>query len=598
MDGTRDSMSEREALRRVAAGDEPADLIVEGGQLVNVFTREVYPADVAIKGSRVAAIGDVAYTKGPSTETLSAAGSYVLPGFIDQHVHVHESQLTIRQFATAVLPRGTTAIATDFYGECVVGGLAASRACVDASTNLPLSVFFELPIAAYVQNIPFGHSGWPTRDEMAEMLSWRECVGADDTFAAMVASGNRLMCDWVDAVQAAGKKLSSHAAQLTSRQIMAWQAYTRTTDDHECTTAAEAVEKARLGSRIVIREGSGCYNLHEVVQALTKSGVDPRRFCFCTDVAPSPVALAHQGHMDHLLRRAVEEGLDPVVAVQMATLNAAECLKVDDDHGSVSPGKYADIAIASDLEQFRIRTVIAKGRLVAEDGRLLEELPPREFPASALKTVKLPHTVTAELFAIRGPEAKSATVRLIGASGMSVATEELRTDLPVRDGCLDADPSRDILKIAAIERVVGTGQIGLGFVQGFGLRAGALATTFNSQQENMIIVGSRDDDMALAANTLAEHGGGFVAVNEGEVLGILELPLFGLDTDRNFDEVVVTLQRLHELVAELGCDWPAPFHSLGFIGLPVAIGNLKIAPEGLIDVWAEKVVPVLVEQPA
>ena len=587
-------MSRRRNLVEVAMGRRPAEVVIQGGKLVNVLTREIYPADVAILGARIAAVGDVEYTIGSETTIIEAQGQYLTPGLIDQHIHIHETQLNIVEFARAVLPRGTTGICTDLYGEMVVGGLKAVRTCLDAARDLPLKVWYTLGAPGYYQNLPFGHSGWPTREEVFQMLEWDECYGMDDAFASKIAAGDPMILELVDAVQARGKKVCGHGSEIRGKELNAWMAYVRATDDHECVGPEEAVEKARLGLHISMREGSGCFNVAAVVKAITEYGLDSRRFCFSTDLI-SPVQIAGEGHIDNALRQAIRGGVPPVVAVQMATLNAAECLKVDDDYGSLNPGKVADLLLVEDLAEFQIAAVIANGELVAREGQMVKAFPSAQFPEWAYGTVRFPRPITAEDFVIPVKNGLSeVTARVIMASGVTLLTGEEHHQLPVQDNQIQADPERDILKIAAIERVRGTGEIGLGLIKGFGLRSGAIATTYNSQQQNLIVLGANDADMALAVNKLADVGGGFIIVDQGEIRSLLELALFGLEADQPFEQVLARLGEMNGVLDGLGCHLPAAFHTLGFMGLPVDIGTLKIDPQGLIDVWKGEVVSLLV----
>lgn len=574
----------------VALGRRPASLVVRGGAIVNVLTREIYPADVAILGDRIAAVGRVDRAVGPGTVTLDARGKYVTPGFIDQHIHIHETQLNIVEFAAAVLPRGTTGVCTDLYGEMVVSGVKAVRTCLDAAKNLPLKVWFMLGTPGYYQNAPFGGTGWPSLDEMLELVDWPECHGMDDAFASKIAAGDPDILRLVDAVQRRGKRVCGHGSEITGPPLTAWVAYVRATDDHECVDPSEAVEKARLGVRISMREGSGCYNVSAVAKAITEHGVDPRRFCFSTDLI-SPLQIANDGHIDNAVRTAIHAGVPPLVALQMATLNAAECLRVDEDYGSISPGKAANVLLLEDLAEVRVVGVIANGELVAQDGRMLRALPTVTFPDWARGTVRFPRPLRPADFALRvGARDGEVTVRVIGASGETLLTHELHERMSAREGEVTADTSRDILKIAAVERVRGTGECGAGLIHGFGLQSGAIATTYNSQEQNLIVLGTNDQDMAVAANALARVGGGFVVADGGHVRGILELPLFGLESDQPYDHVVTRLKDLNRSLWELGCRLPAAFHTLGFMGLPVDIGTLKICPKGLIDVWKRDIV--------
>jgi adenine deaminase len=579
----------------VALGYKPASLVVQGGKLVNVLTREIYPADVAILGDRIAAVGQVDYAIGLETTTIDAHGKYVTPGLIDQHIHIHETQLNIVQFAAAVLPRGTTGVCTDFYGEMVVSGVKAVRACLNAARGLPLKVWFMLGTPGYYQNAPFGATGWPSLDEMLELVDWPECHGMDDAFASKIAAGDPEILRLVDAVQSRGKRVCGHGSEIGGRPLNAWMAYVRATDDHECVDPAEAVEKARLGLHISMREGSGCYNVSAVAKAITEYGVDPRRFCFSTDLI-SPLQIAEDGHIDNAMRNAIRGGIPPIVAVQMATLNAAECLNVDVDYGSITPGKVADLLLLEDLAEVRVAGVIASGGLVAQDGRMLMSLTSVQFPEWAYGTVQFPRPLTPADFALRvGRRDGDVMARIITASGHSLLTGEVHERVPVRDGEVMPDISRDILKIAAIERVRGTGELGVGLIRGFGLQRGAIATTYNSQEQNLIVLGTDDHDMALAANTLQRVGGGFVAVDRGSVRALLELPFFGLESDQPYDYVVARLKELNDALANMGCHLPAAFHTLGFMGLPVDIGTLKISPKGLIDVWKREVVSLELE---
>lgn len=586
----------RRDLIDVAMGTRPADTVIRGGRLVNVLTREIYPADVAVLGDRIAAVGDVAHTVGSSTAVIDATGRYLTPGFIDQHIHIHETQLNIVEFASAVLPRGTTGVVTDLYGEMVVGGARAVRVCLEAARGIPLKVWFMVGTPGYYQNTPFGHSGWPTRDEVLEMLDWPECCGIDDAFASKIAAADPKMLELIDAAHARGKKVCGHGSEIRGKALNAWMAYVPGTDDHECVDPVEAVEKARLGAHIAMREGSGCFNVAAVVKAVTEYGVDPRRFCFSTDLI-SPRQIAEDGHIDNAVRTAIRGGVPPVVALQMATLNAAECLNVDGDYGSVSPGKVASMLLLDDLAEVRVAAVIAGGEIVARDGRLLKQLAAPRFPEWAYGTVRFARPVAPDDFAIRVPAGTvRATVRVITASGTTLVTGEVHKTMAVADGVIEADVSRDILKVAAIERVRGTGELGVGLLRGFALGRGAIATTYNSQQQNLIVLGTNDPDMALAANTLARVGGGFVVVADGQVKGLLELPLFGLESDRSYPHVLARLEELDQLLAELGCHLPAAFHTLGFMGLPVDIGTLKISPKGLVDVWKGEVVDLVVSE--
>ena len=594
MSNAESSRALRRRLIDVAQGRDNADLIVSGGTLVNVFTSEMYEADVAIAGARIAAIGDVGHTRGPRTAVIDASGLVLTPGFIDQHAHIHESQLNISEFAAAVVPRGTVGIGTDFYGEVVVSGIRAAHAALEIADGLPLKVWFLGGMPAYYQNLPFGHSGTPSREELLREIAQDYCLGIDDTSSVRVVGGDDSQLEVVDEVLRYGKQVSGHGAGLSVEQANAWAAYCLSLDDHECVTAEEAVAKARLGIRISVREGSGVYDLDAVIRAITEHGVDARRFCFCTDV-PAAVRMTTDGHIDHLIRKAIAGGLDPITAIQMATLNGAECLRVETDHGAIAPGKVADIVLLSSLEDVTVDAVVVDGRVAAEGGALLARSTGVTFPDWAYGTVRL-REITPDDFVIRvSGQRSSARVRVIEAEGTTIITQEGVAELPVVDGCVASDPGRDILKLAAFERVRGTSEWFVGLVRGFGLSRGALATTFNSQAENLMVVGASNEDMAVAANALREHGGGFAIAEGGELRDMLPLPIFGLQAELPYEDVAEMLQRLNARATELGCSMPEPFATLGFVGTPVEAGHLKLAPEGLVDVATATVVSLEVD---
>jgi adenine deaminase len=428
---------------------------------------------------------------------------------------------------------------------------------------------------------------------MFAMLDWPECVGMSDTFGSKIVEKDPALLALVEAAEARGKKICGHGSELRGKVLNAWLSFVGNTDDHEAVDADEALEKARLGVTVVLREGSGCPNVADLCPALVEHPIDTRRFAFDADLI-SPMQLIRDGHIDNNIRIAIRSGVNPIKAVQIATLNAAECLKVSDEIGSIGPGKIADILLVDDLPSFNVITVIADGRIVAHDGQLVSDLPRPMYPDFVRNTVRV-HQVLPSDLAISAPSTASNVVaRVIGARGDSLITEERHLRLQTRDGRIEGDVERDILKIVSIERHRRSGQIGKGFVQGFGLTAGAIATTYNPHHQNLVVVGTTDEDMACAANEVARVGGGFVVVRNGEVLARLELPLFGLLADEPLADVVRKIEHLNAAVKGLGSALPAPFHTLAFVGLPVIIGKLKISPSGLVDVWKESVVDIVV----
>jgi adenine deaminase len=584
--------SHRELLD-AARGRRVADLVVEGGALVNVHTAEIYPADVAIVGDAIAAVGDVDDLVGPETERLDATARHVIPGLIDAHLHTYETHLSVPHVSTALLLRGVTSIATDFYGEAVVGGVEAVRSSLAAAELAPLNVLWTLPMPAYYQDRPFAHTGTLDDATVLEMLDWEECIGVNECFASFVVAGDELLLDVIERARHQGKALCGHASEVRGQPLRAWVAYGGDLDDHECTAPDEVVEKARLGVRIVLREGSGASDVRNCLPAITRRGVDSRRFSFCSDLL-SPVDLAREGDIDRCIRYAVKGGIDPVEAVRMGTLNAAETLGVDRFIGVLAPGKRADLCLVDNLEGFEVTDVVAGGRLVVSGGEYVGSQPRLEYPASARGTVRLAVQPTPQDFWVRAEGAR-ARVRTIEARDGTIVTGEGRALLRVRDGNVLAAPDQDVLKIASLERHGGSGKMGLGFVRGFGLRRGALASTYNPHCQHLLVVGAEDVDMAAAAAAVREMGGGFAVVEGSRVLARVPLPLYGLLSEAPAPELVSQIEEAIEQARELGCRLSAPFHTLAFVGLPVVIGKLKICSEGLVDVWNQTTVPPVLE---
>jgi adenine deaminase len=582
-------VTDRRALLDVALGRRPADVLVHGGTLVNVLTGETYAADVAIAGDTIAGTGSVERMIGPETVRIDATGRHIVPGLIDEHLHTYETHLTPAGLAPAMLLHGVTTIATDFYGEAVVAGQDAIKVQLGLAQALPMNVLWTLPMPAFYQDEPFLHTGSLTLEDMREMLAWPECIGVNECFVAYVLRGDDALLELMEQARSLRKILCGHASEVRGEDAAAWAAYGGYLDDHECVDPGEVVEKVRAGVRIVLREGSGVSDVVNCLPAITRTGVDPRRFCFCSDLL-SPVDLLARGDIDYCVRLAIDAGVPVIDAIRMGSLNAAETLGVDSWLGSVTPGKQADLClVAGSLERFAISDVIAKGRLVVADGtyRGPDAIP--EYPASARASVKLSASPTAAMFRIPASD-DGSEVRVIEVRDGSLITNELHLNLPVRDGAYEADPSQGVNKVAAFERHGKTGRVGLGFVAGYGLTAGAVASTYNPHCQHLIVIGADDADMALAASTSAAMGGGFAVVRDGEVLAQVPLPLYGLLSDRPAAELVAQIEAAIAAARSLGSRLSAPFHTLAFLGLPVVIGRLKITSLGLIDVWASEVV--------
>ncbi len=576
-------------LMAVARGDEPADVLLANGRVVNVFSGEIESASVAVCGGRIAGVGP--YTR--AGEVVDVAGSFVGPGFIDAHMHVESTMLPPSQFARLAVPRGTTGVVLDPHEIANVVGLEGIRYVMDDCVGLPLNALFALSSCVPASHLETSGARLEAADlealfddervvALAEMMNYPGLVGGDAGVLAKVNMG------------LARRVVDGHAPGLTGMGLRAYAA-AGVSSDHECTTAAEAVEKLGLGMRVFIREGSAAKNLEAILSAARPE--TRHRFSFCTDDR-HPADLVSEGHIDHVVRRAISLGLDPVAAIAMGSINTAQHYRRR-DMGAVAPGYLADVVVFDDLREPRPRLVFFRGRLVARDGVCVEAGGVWAGGAVArppLGGVRLPAGLSAASFRVpvsaggRGAGG-GGNIRVIGMHADQLVTDALVLPGRVEAKAYVADVGRDVLKLAVIERHRGTGNIGLGFVRGFGLRAGALASTVGHDSHNLAVVGTSDADMLAAARALEAVGGGQCVVRDGRVMAMLALPIAGLMSDRPAREVIAQQRVLLDAARTLGCPHADPFMPLSFLPLAV-IPHLKLTDLGLVDVDRFAVVPL------
>lgn len=582
-------------LARAGMGGEPADLVIKRGALVNVHTAEIMPnTDVAVKYGRIVRVGEASDLIGETTQVIDADGLYLAPGFLDGHVHVESSMVTVTQFARAVLPHGTTAIFMDPHEIANVLGMEGVRLMVEEGRELPLKVFATMPscVPAAPGFEDAGAAFGP--EDVREAMTWEGIVGLGEMMNFPgVLSGDPGVHSEIAETLKAGKPVTGHyPARDAGKGLQAYIA-SGIISCHESTRAEDALAKLRGGMYAKLREGSAWLDIKATIKAITENHIDSRHVILVSDDT-HPDTLLRLGHMDHVVRRAIEEGVDPIRAIQMVTLNAAECFGVSRDIGSIAPGRCADILLLSDLARVAVEEVIADGNVVAREGKLLAELPARDYPDFVRNSVHLAGPLTAEIFRIHAG-GDTVRVRAIEVIEGSVGTRNVAVDMPVSaDGNVAPSPELGVAKAAVIERHRAKGTIGLGFVRGFGLLEGAVASTVAHDSHNLLIVGMDERDMAAAGMALAECGGGMVAVRRGKVLARVELPIAGLMSDRPVEDVSRQVESLAAAWRELGCNFVSPFMTMALLSLPV-LPELRLTNRGLVDTVAFKFVPVFVD---
>jgi len=558
----------------VARGDQPADLILKNGRLVNVFSGEIIETNLAVQNGLIAAIGDE-YSQG--RDIIDLEGKYLVPGLIDAHLHIESTLLMPPELARVVLPHGTTCIINDPHEIANVLGTEGVKLMMASAEKLPCDFYSTVPSCVPATDMETAGAEI-TAKQVESLLKHPRIIGLGEmmNYPGLIDGDEEVLAK-VIAAHNENKVVDGHAPSVSGKDLQAYLGAGITTD-HECVNAAEAGEKLRSGMKIIIRHGSASSSLEELLPLVNHSTVDA--FMFGSDDREAAELLA-RGHLDDLLKTAVSMGADPLHVIKIATINAARHYRLY-NRGALAPGYLADMVVFKDLQSFKVDLVIKSGNVAARDGKLTIDIPPYSLPQSALNTVRIAREVSADDFVLRLSGNKAAVIGVIPGQ---LVTEKLLLDIPREDdNTVIVKPGSGINKIAVVERHKASGRMAVGLVRGIGLEHGALASSVAHDSHNILVTGVEEKAMAAAVNKLAEIGGGFVAVDgSGKVKACLSLPVAGLMASESAVKVAAEMDNIMAAAKELGTQLSQPFLTLSFLALPV-IPSLKITDRGLFDV--------------
>jgi len=590
------------ALVDTAMGRVPADMVIRNGKWVCVQSGEIVPkTDIAIKDGHIAYVGENArHTIGKKTKVIDARGRYLVPGLLDGHMHVESGMVTVTEFVRAVAVRGTTGMFIDPHEMANVFGLRGVKLMVDEAQKQPIHVWVQMPScvpSAPGLETPGAHIG---PKEVVQAMKWKGIIGLGEMMNFPgVFMGDKNMIDEMSITHAHNKTIGGHYASPDLGLPFHGYVAGGAEDDHEGTRLEDSVQRVRQGMKSMLRYGSSWYDVASQVGAITELGLDPRHFILVTDDSHAQT-ISHDGHMDRVLRHAIEQGLDPMTAIQMMTINTADHFGLSREMGMIAPGRWADVVLVKDLKKFKADMVIAKGQVIAENGRWKVMLPKFSYPSWAVNSVHLKRPLKKEDFKLPSPQPLSHRERgegvranVIGVIENQAPTQHLTFDLQPINGEIKPDIKRDIAKIAIVKRHNGINGITVGLVSGFGFKSRcAVASTVAHDSHHMIVVGTDEASMALAGNSLARSGGGQVVIKDGKVIGRVELKIAGLMSTEKADVVARKAETILTGFRVCGCKLNNPNMQLSLLAL-VVIPELRISDLGLVDVTQFKFIPVL-----
>lgn len=580
------SMTEKINLLHTAMGKKKADIILRGGKVVDVYTQQIYSADVAICNERIAYVGNAAHTIGPDTKIVDVSHKWLAPGFIDGHLHIGGTHLSMTEFGKVSLLHGGTALATGFFEIAIIQSLEGIRKFLNELKATGVKPLFVIPMSAFHQNEKFENTMTFTEKEALEALEWEECYGVNEVNLSRIAEENQQVLKIVDRAQQLGKILVGHAAGIHGKELQGAMAFCGYISDHEADSAYDAEEKARLGITIALRDGSVGENLQDILEQINGEYEKLGDFGFSTDES-DPSRMVYQGYLDLKVKIAIKKGIKPAMAIRAASLNMARFFRIDDEIGSITPGKRADILVIDDLKEVHITDVLTDGKFAVRNGEYCRDINAPQYDKKIMNSICL-QQITEETIQIKVDTDKSVKVNVIGMNGNPLITDPLQYMMKPENGFIHQDTDRDIAKIVTMDRHNISGKIGIGFIHGFGFRKGAIGSSCNPCSENINLIGTNDKDMVVAANFLIQNQGGYVVVCEGKIIAALRLPIGGICSELPYEEVARGMREVESAAATLGCCFQSIFYKLAFMVYPTQFPSYKLSTHGLVNVSVEK----------
>ncbi|AGY75214.1 adenine deaminase [Clostridium autoethanogenum] len=579
------SYLEIKKLIECGLGEVSCDLKLSNVNLVNVYSEEIYGTNIYIKDGRVVCIDpDV---KLEAEKSIDCSGKYAIPGFIDSHLHIETTLLSPEALSDVIVPKGTTTLCADLMEIANVCGIDGIKALLDSIEKLPYRTYIEIPSRVPTAPGLETTGGVVELEEVIEALSWDETLSLGELDPSKILFKKEEYLKKIEASLSRRKIINGHAIGITGRDLNVYAA-SGMSDDHECVSFEELLERIRLGMDVFIREGSSERNVEKLIKGVVDKKLSFEHLMFCTDDKHAS-DIKNEGHINYNVNKAISLGVSPINAIQMATINAAKHFRVEDEIGSITPGRKADIIIVKSLENIQPSMVFFEGKLVAEQENLISNKVSSEYPDWIKNTVKFKTPITPESFKINSKCNDTTCINAIELIKDQIINKWIKVKLPVKGGLIQNDVEEDILKLAVVERYGKTGGVGIGFVKGFNIKDGALSSSVSHDHHNIVCVGTDDYNMSIAVNEIKDIQGGFVLVKQGKVIGKMLLPIGGLMSDHDADSVIEEITSLNNLTHEIGCTLAAPFMTLSFISLPT-VPELGLTDIGLIDVLKHEII--------